>query len=372
MIPRDLPTSQMTYWNGQADILKWCAAVDNSLKKPPHSWSLYIHIPYCERLCAFCCCNTSITSNHKLEEEYIENLFSELNFYIENTSSLTQTPCDGIYLGGGTPTFISASNWESFFKTLKNRVSVSPDWEGYVEIDPRHINKEQLTVFKNHGLKNLIVGVQDIDEKVLLTADRFFPLSKLKNFFHDLKEEGFSVGAEIIVGLLGQSDQTMENLYDELTTWVKEQHIARLHSYNYIPLESNQGYRKKHRKKAGSEISLPNPDQVDLWQTQLRVRLSSLGWKNFSPGFFIGPHDNLYHKNTSQVIHRSCGYWQKGQRLLLGLGVSAISEAQGILKQNEKVLPIWQRDIKNMTPSSKVLCSNSHVYAESKKEEYFD
>ncbi|MEM7647129.1 MAG: coproporphyrinogen III oxidase, partial [Pseudomonadota bacterium] len=108
-VPRYTSYPTVPYWSDSPTTPEWIESLKRAYQSHP-LWSLYVHIPYCETLCTFCGCNTSITKNHKREEPYMEMLMSEYKTYLEKVPALKDSPMQQFHFGGGTPTFLSPKN----------------------------------------------------------------------------------------------------------------------------------------------------------------------------------------------------------------------------------------------------------------------
>ena len=146
---------------------------------PQQGIDLYIHIPFCESLCTFCGCNIKITKNHKEGISYVDSLEKEWQFFKENITDVGPK-ISSIYLGGGTPTFLSEKSLSKLFSFLFPEGPQELK-EGTVEIDPRFVTLEKLKLFKKYGIKRLSIGVQDLDIDVLENVNRKQSKEKLEN-----------------------------------------------------------------------------------------------------------------------------------------------------------------------------------------------
>ena len=127
-------------WNGNLNQDEWFEDCSNSINEKNSKLSLYIHIPFCKTLCTHCACNTFITSDQSIEEDYINALLLELDFYLNSIPNLKNTPLHQLYIGGGTPNFISAKNLDKLYKTILNKLNINKNFESTIEIDPRYLN----------------------------------------------------------------------------------------------------------------------------------------------------------------------------------------------------------------------------------------
>ncbi len=126
--------------------------------------SLYLHVPYCTRLCWFCGCNTTITRRPQLVHNYAKVLRSEIEIVTEKLSR--QMSVSSIHWGGGTPTILSPEDFLDSVALLYNRFSISAEAEISIEIDPRTLNAGNIKVLAKSGVTRASLGVQDFTPKV--------------------------------------------------------------------------------------------------------------------------------------------------------------------------------------------------------------
>ncbi|HAG52548.1 MAG TPA: coproporphyrinogen III oxidase, partial [Alphaproteobacteria bacterium] len=135
--------------------------------------SLYIHIPFCEILCLYCACNTKIVSTQKPVESYLKYLKSELDI-LKNTLP-GKLKVDHLHFGGGTPTTMSAENFDLVFKYLNEAFNIDLNGELSIEIDPRVITDDKIDSFVKAGINRVSFGVQDFDKDVQTAINRDQP-----------------------------------------------------------------------------------------------------------------------------------------------------------------------------------------------------
>ena len=163
--------------------------------------SLYIHIPFCRSACYFCGCNVIFTSKEDKKVRYIEYLKKELKIlaqYLNTNRTVTQ-----MHFGGGTPTFLSASQLKEVLDAIRETFpNFSDDAEISCEIDPRYFTKEHMDVLKNAGTNRVSFGVQDLDSKVQETIHRIQPFETTQNVVKIAREAGInSINIDLIYGL---------------------------------------------------------------------------------------------------------------------------------------------------------------------------
>lgn len=178
--------------------------------------SIYIHLPFCESLCTYCGCNTRITKNHKVEEEYIEALLAEWKIYL---STFNEKPIiRELHIGGGTPTFFSPKNLALFIEQLLKHTVIHSHHEFGFEGHPNNTTKKHLQALYNLGFRRVSYGIQDLDVKVQQTINRIQPFENVKRATDDAREVGYeSVNFDLIYGLPYQTKETVTNTISRIS-----------------------------------------------------------------------------------------------------------------------------------------------------------
>ncbi|HTJ50908.1 MAG TPA: radical SAM protein, partial [Cyclobacteriaceae bacterium] len=171
---------------------QWLRAVERVFDETNESKgiSLYMHLPFCESLCTYCACNTRITTNHAVEEEYIEAIRREWELY---RYIFGKTPViRELHLGGGTPTFFSADNLQKLLSSLLCTMLIHPEHEFSFEGHPNNTTEEHLKVLYNAGFRRVSYGVQDLDERVQKAIHRIQPVENLEKVVTLSRAVGFT------------------------------------------------------------------------------------------------------------------------------------------------------------------------------------
>ena len=154
--------------------------------------SLYIHLPFCESLCTYCGCNKKITTNHKVEDEYLLALEKEWKLY---RNLMNQTPViREIHLGGGTPTFFSPVNLKRLISYILKTSIVHPHHEFSIEGHPNNTTGEHLAVLYKLGFRRISYGVQDNDAEVQRIINRVQPFENVKKATEMARKNRFYFG----------------------------------------------------------------------------------------------------------------------------------------------------------------------------------
>ncbi len=335
--PRYTSYPTVPYWTNSPSSEEWLLSLEKTFTKS-FPWSLYIHIPFCETLCTFCGCNTSITKNHGREEPYIELLLKEFENYKNRVPGLMDSPLEQLHFGGGTPTFLSPQNLYGLTKKILSGLNLSENFEGSIEVDPRRTEPEHLRFLRDLGFSRVSLGVQDFNPLVQRLIHRVQSFEITEKITRKARQLGFhSVNFDLIYGLPRQTeDSVMETM--EKTWQLKPDRIA-LYSLAIVPWI-------KPAQRLFRDSDLPKgQDKRRLYEVS-RDFLLSKGYVEIGMDHFALPGDSLSKGHSEGWLHRNfMGYVERNTRVLLGLGVSAISETPDCFHQNEKVLPVYERRV---------------------------
>ena len=330
-VPRYTSYPTVPYWKNDIDVQQWQQAFQQqfSLKNNREGISLYLHLPFCEKLCTYCGCNKKITGNHSVEEEYMNALIKEWKLYLQLMDS--RPVIREVHLGGGTPTFFSPEILTKLLNSIFENATIHPQHEFSFEGHPNNTSKEHLEALYKLGFERVSYGVQDNDPEVQRIINRIQPFENVKNATETARAVGYkSINFDLIYGLPKQTLETMEKTILQSIS-LKPDRVA-FYSYAHVPWTSR-----------GQRLF----DENDLPSTTLKMQLYQLGKKLFMDnGYFdIGmdhfalPSDDLYMAMQEGRLHRNfMGYTTQRTAMLLGLGVSSISDAGIAFAQNEKAL----------------------------------
>lgn len=341
----DIPSPRYTsyptvpYWSDHPSTEQWVQELEKAAGEPNSRWSLYVHIPFCESLCTFCGCNTTITRNHQKEPAYLKRILKELRTYREKVPALKERVLRQFHLGGGTPTFFSAENLRVLAEEiLKDAKVIEGQFDGSIEVDPRRTEASQLKVLYELGFRRVSMGVQDFDPEVQRLINRIQPLEMTKALTEQAREMGYtSVNYDLIYGL---PKQKLESFRDTIlkTLELRPDRIA-LYSFALVPWI-------KPAQRLFKDEDLPvGPEKRDLYEMAYQLFVEA-GYREIGMDHFALPEDPMAQSQQTGCLHRNfMGYTEMRTEILLGLGVSAISETPTCFHQNEKVLPIYERRV---------------------------
>ncbi len=338
--PRYTSYPTVPYWSENPTTEQWLGFVKQNMQNTKTTWSMYLHIPFCESLCTFCGCNTSITKNHDREEPYVQMLFKEWDNYLQKVPDLKMRPLSQFHLGGGTPTFLSAKNLDllvsRFFKDCQK--APQGEFEGALEVDPRRTTEEQLSVLRSHGFNRISLGVQDFDPEVQRLINRIQPFEMTKKITEISRRLGYeSVNFDLIYGLPSQTEEKVRSMVQK-TCELMPDRIA-LYSLAIVPWI-------KPAQKLFKDEDLPKGQEKRRLYEISREMLLKAGYVEIGMDHFSLSQDSLTKATQQKRLHRNfMGYTDRRTDVLLGLGVSAISETPECFHQNEKTLPVYEKRV---------------------------
>ena len=334
-VPRYTSYPTVPYWDNNLTEEKWIDHIQKAfIKYNADGISLYIHLPYCDSLCTYCACNTRITVNHKVELPYIESVLKEWQLYLNQFQG--KPLIKEIHLGGGTPTFFSPENLTYLLSTILNTVEISKEYDFSFEGHPGNTTKEHLQALYDLGFKRVSFGIQDFDEKVQDTINRYQTFEEVKQVLDDARQIGYtSINFDLVYGL---PYQTVESINDTITKIIslKPERIA-FYSYAHVP------WLKPGQRKY-SEKDLPADSyKRSLYETGKDLFLSA-NYDDIGMDHFALPDDTLFDAAKKGTLHRNfMGYTTNTTKLLVALGCSSISDSWDAFAQNIKTVEEYQK-----------------------------
>lgn len=331
--PRYTSYPTVPYWNEELfHVAEWKARVLQSFNESNNSEgiSLYIHLPFCESLCTFCGCNKRITKRHEVEDPYIEAVVKEWKLYCDlfpNKPIIKE-----IHLGGGTPTFFSAEHLETLINGLFLTASKAENYEFSFEGHPNNTTRLQLQKLYDLGFRRVSFGVQDYAKKVQEAIHRIQPFHNVAKVTFWAKEIGYtSIGHDLIFGL---PFQTLEDVMDTIdkTKSLQPDRLA-FYSYAHVPWIKGNGQR------GFNDADLPQDDEKRQLYEEGKKLLAKNGYYEIGMDHFALENDSMFVSAKKGNLHRNfMGYAASKTQLMIGLGVSSISDSWYAFAQNEKTI----------------------------------
>lgn len=328
-------TSYPTYpvWKG-IEVSNWFNHFGKALEQNP-TLSLYIHVPFCRTLCAFCGCNKMITKDYSKAEEYITALHKEFSHYEklipENTEIFE------IHFGGGSPSWLKPNELEKLLSPILSSKKFKIDsklLEQSIELDPRTTTLEHCQSLKRLGFNRVSLGIQDTNDIVLKSIRREQPLSLVSEVVKNLKENGIELlNMDLIYGLPFQTQESIKQTIKDIVDF-RPTRIA-LYSYAHVP-------SLKPAQKLLERDGLPSPEEKMIIAETARELLVKAGYVEIGMDHFALQSDSLYKSYAKGELHRNfMGYTVQRSNVLLGLGPSSLSDSWTAFSQNEKDYKAW-------------------------------
>ncbi|MEW5291300.1 oxygen-independent coproporphyrinogen III oxidase [Erwinia papayae] len=302
-----------------------------SQRYPNRPLSLYIHIPFCHRLCYFCGCNKLVTRQQHKADDYLEALAVEIVSRARLFGNRTVTQ---MHWGGGTPTWLNKSQITRLTTLLRQHFNFSNDAEVSIEIDPRELEPDMLDHLWSVGFNRLSMGVQDFNKDVQEKVNRIQDEAAIVGLIARARQLGFvSVNLDLIYGLPMQTPESFAFTLKKVIALIPD----RLSVFNYAHMPHLFAAQRKIK-----EADLPDADQKLTILQQSVTSLTAAGYQFIGMDHFARPDDELAIAQREGRLHRNFqGYTTQGDNDLLGMGVSAISMVGDSYAQNQKVLKSW-------------------------------
>jgi oxygen-independent coproporphyrinogen III oxidase len=336
-VPRYTSYPTVPHWNKDSlSIELWKESVQKRLVEDRGNFSLYVHLPFCENLCTFCACNKRITKNHQVEQPYIQALEMEWAMYQQIFPS--KAVLQELHLGGGTPTFFSAHHLTRLLEVVFKDISLSDTKELSIEVHPNYTTEEHIRSLADMGFNRISIGVQDFDPHVQFLINRIQSYESTAEVVEWARKYGYhSLNVDLVYGLPHQQKKHISHTIDQISKFLPER-IA-FYSYAHVPWKS-KGQRRYSEKDL--------PSAIEKWSMYQygRERLTALGYKAIGMDHFALPQDGMWAAMDTGSLHRNfMGYTTNENKLLVGLGASAIGDSWNAFFQNEKTVENYQERI---------------------------
>ncbi len=321
--PRYTSYPSALYFNEEIDpapVLEYSSANTDPV-------SLYLHIPFCEKLCWFCGCHTIITRNHHHATAYLDLLSREFDILLPRLQPNRRAV--QLHFGGGTPNFLSPDQIARVGEMLAERFSFDPESENSVELAPGHLDREKVDAFAAIGMNRASFGIQDSNPEVQEAIHRIQPESVNIETMEWLRGSGFiSVNVDLIYGLPRQTPETFRRTLDH-AVGLEPDRIA-LFGYAHVP------WVKPHQKILEDKGLPSGSERLTLFLLALR-RLQEAGYVYIGMDHFARKDDELAVARQSGELYRNFqGYSTRAGHEILAFGISSISQNAEGYRQNEK------------------------------------
>lgn len=305
---------------------------------PDRPLSLYIHIPFCHKLCYFCGCNKVITRHQEKADKYLDFLEKEI---LQQAIYFKDRTVSQLHWGGGTPTFLLPPQITRLMTLLRTHFNLSEQAELSIEVDPREIELSTIDHLAKEGFNRLSLGVQDFNKDVQKAVNREQDEDFIKQLLTRAKEQGFqSTNLDMIYGLPLQTKESFAFTLEKVLALDP----ARLSIFNYAHMPSLFAAQRKINE---DEMAKP-AEKLAMLQHTIEF-LTESGYQFIGMDHFAKPNDELALAQQQGILHRNFqGYTTQQDADLLGLGVSAISQIGHCYSQNQKKLSDYYQQVESI------------------------
>lgn len=318
---------------GASHFTRWLAEIP-----PGGRVSLYVHVPFCRRLCWFCACRTQGTSTLEPVGVYVETLKQEvalLRAALPEGVTLSR-----LHWGGGTPTLLSPEMMRDLAGTIFDAVPLGPDAEFSVEIDPNEVDEARLDALAEAGMNRASIGVQDFDPAIQKTIGRDQSYEITRDAVEAIRARGVhSLNADILYGLPHQSRARMSDSVQKLLS-LSPDRVA-LYGYAHVPWMAR-------RQQMIPSDTLPRPEErLELFDTARRLFVWD-GYHEIGIDHFARPDDGLAVAAANGTLRRNFqGYTDDAAQVLVGLGASSISRFPQGYAQNAPATSAYAKAVRD-------------------------
>lgn len=278
---------------------------------------LYLHIPFCERKCAYCDF-LSAPADLPVRISYIKKLQEEIAYY---GAQYGEYQVSSIFFGGGTPTILEGYQLAAILETVKEHFNITTDAEITVECNPGTLTAVKAEKLVQAGFNRLSMGLQSADDRELQLLGRIHNFAQFLESYDLARKAGFrNINVDLMSALPGQTLKSWQDTLQKVTA-LRPEHIS---AYSLIIEEGTPFYERfaedeRIREEGGHPRLLPEEDverqMYELTETFLQIK----GYERYEISNYAKPGYECRH---------NCGYWTRKDYLGLGLGASSLVEHQ--------------------------------------------
>lgn len=302
------------------DYKGWLESLD-----PAEPLSLYLHVPFCKKMCWYCGCNTKVVARYDPVFDYADLLRQEISLLVRTLPG--RFTVSHIHWGGGTPTILSGDDFTSIMSLIAREFDYTDTAERAIEIDPRTVDRHKIAALAEAGINRASLGIQDFSPRVQQAINRVQSFELTEEVVHSLRLEGISnLNFDLMYGLPTQNVDDILRTVD-LSHRLRPNRIA-LFGYAHVP------WMKSHMKLIKDE-DLPDTEarlQQSEWAAQ---RLLDLGYKQVGFDHFASITDDMAVALENGTLQRNFqGYTTDTASSLIGIGASSIGRTPKGYVQN--------------------------------------
>ena len=310
---------------GESDALSTYA---RAAAEPDQPLSVYVHLPFCTRLCLYCGCTVEINGRADRADRYLDAVEREIELAaaaLGERRRVTQ-----LHWGGGTPTFLTVDRLQRLHGALARAFRFDEGAEISIEVDPHVTTPEHVDCLADLGFNRVSMGVQDLDTAVQTAVRREQTLDETVGLIEHARARGVAgINVDLMYGLPEQSAEGFGATLDLVSGQLRPDRLA-VFGYAHVPW-------MKPAQKALEKYRMPTaPERAQLFGLALS-RLGDAGYTVIGLDHFARDDDPMVEALHAGRLHRNfMGYATKPAPDMLGLGMSAIGDLAGAYVQNAR------------------------------------
>lgn len=298
--------------------------------------SLYVHVPFCRRLCWYCGCNTRVVNRPEPVSDYVGVLEKEISQVAQAIGK--RLTVGSLHLGGGSPNSLELADLDRLFAALREAFELSPNATIAAELDPSQVEPVWVARARRHGLNRASLGVQDFSPDVQLAVNRLQPFEAVADAVSALRANGVaSINLDLMYGLPRQTVADVIRTA-ELAASLEPERLA-VFGYAHVP------WLKAHQRLIRSEDLPPAEERLRQADAATQTLLAA-GYRRIGLDHFARPDDDMALAFQEGRLKRNFqGYTTDQASTLIGLGASSISRLPAGYVQNYSGVNEWRTRI---------------------------
>lgn len=311
---------------------RWLEELD-----PASPTSIYVHVPFCRRLCHYCGCNTNIVARYEPVADFLETVGQEMAHIASALPD--RLSYRHLHFGGGTPTILEPDDFLRLVRAVDARFRRAPGAELAVEIDPRTLTPGMADALAEAGITRASLGVQDFDEQVQAAINRIQPFETVAAAVERLRQRGIAgFNFDLIYGLPKQTPESFLATIDRAAA-LQPDRIA-LFGYAHVP------WMKRHQKLL-ERHGLPDGGLRETLAREAARRLREIGFVPVGLDHFARAGDALAKAARTGTLRRNFqGYTTDAAETLIAFGPSGISHLPQGYAQAEANVRHWHEAVR--------------------------
>jgi oxygen-independent coproporphyrinogen-3 oxidase len=316
----------------EARVRAWLAALPADAPL-----SLYLHVPFCRRLCWYCGCHMVVVNRAAPVEAYVDDLIEEIALWRAALGARHRVT--RIHWGGGTPSILGTAQWRRVDAALRTAFALDPSAEIAVELDPRTLSHAMVRTLAETGVSRVSLGVQDFDPAVQKAVNRIQPFEMVAELVARLRGARIErINLDLMYGLPHQSEISVARTARQALA-LNPDRVA-LFGYAHVP------WMKRHQRLIDAAALPGAVERLAQFRAALAVFLAA-GHVAIGLDHAARPDDPLAVAQAEGRLRRTFqGYTDDAAPVLIGLGASAISALPQGYAQNEAAVPQWRAAIR--------------------------